>query len=136
VLVAFRQSHHGRTIQIEELAHRPAYLATVIEDGGNRHYVLPEWEAEERACIEKLGASKRRFIGGDQEAHPTSDYPSQTGGPINRPYREVAGFMLLISTRIILVFGQRPKTFGGITRNTRTRYVQWNSTLDTVSGPR
>src|SRR5579862_7082856 len=41
-------------IQIEELGHRPAWLATVIEDGGNRHYVLPEYRAEEQACFRKL----------------------------------------------------------------------------------
>jgi hypothetical protein len=86
-------------IQIDELAHRPAWLATVLEDGGNRHYVLPEWEAEERACISKLPGSKRTFIGGDSEAPPTNDYPQRTGGPMFRPYREVVGYHALsIST--------------------------------------
>ena len=82
-------------IQIEALAHRPPWVATVLEDGGNRHYVLPEWEAEERACIEKLGGSARRFIGGDREVPPADDYPAMSGGPIDRPYREVAGFHAL-----------------------------------------
>ncbi len=82
-------------IQIEALAHRPPWVATVLEDGGNRHYVLAEWEAEERACIEKLGGSARRFIGGDQEVPSNDDYPQRSGGPMDRPYREVAGFHAL-----------------------------------------
>lgn len=82
-------------IQIEALAHRPPWVAAVLEDGGNRHYVLPEWEGEERACIEKLGGSARRFIGGDRETPDTNDYPQGSGGPMDRPYREVVGFHAL-----------------------------------------
>jgi hypothetical protein len=82
-------------IQIDELCHRPAWLATIIEDGGNRHYVLPEWRAEEQSCISRLPASKHTFIGGDEEAPPKDDYPHRTGGPMDRPYREVAGFHAL-----------------------------------------
>lgn len=82
-------------IQIEELAHRPPWAATVLEDGGNRHYVLPEWEAAERACIEKLRGSARAFIGGDREVPSADDYPHGSGGPMDRPYREVAGFHAL-----------------------------------------
>jgi hypothetical protein len=82
-------------IQIEELAHRPPWLATVLEDGSNRHYVLPEFAAEEQACLSKLPASKLAFVGHDTEDTPTDDYPHQIGGPIDRPYRESAGFHAL-----------------------------------------
>jgi len=82
-------------IQIEELAHRPPWLATVLEDGSNRHYVLPEFAAEEQACLSKLPASKLAFVGHDAEDTPTDDYPHQIGGPIDRPYRESAGFHAL-----------------------------------------
>jgi hypothetical protein len=82
-------------IQIEELSHRPPWLATVMEDGENRHYVLPEFAAEERACIEKLPNSKLAFVGVDDEAEPADDYPHRIGGPIDRPYRESAGFHAL-----------------------------------------
>ena len=82
-------------IQIEELAHRPPWLATVLEDGSNRHYVLPEFAAEEQACLSKLPANKLAFVGHDTEDRPTDDYPHQIGGPIDRPYRESAGFHAL-----------------------------------------
>jgi hypothetical protein len=55
-------------IQIEELAHRPDWLATVIEDGENRHYVLADYADEERACLSKLPASMLAFVGSDNEA--------------------------------------------------------------------
>jgi hypothetical protein len=82
-------------IQIEELGHRPAWLATVIEDGGNRHYVLPEYQAEEQACFRKLPATALSFMGNDDEAQSSDDYPHRSGGPMDRPYREVAGFHAL-----------------------------------------
>jgi hypothetical protein len=78
-------------IQIEELAHRPPWLATILEDGSNRHYVLPEFTAEEQACLSKLPASMLTFVGHDNE-YTRTDYPHQIGGPIDRPYRESAGF--------------------------------------------
>lgn len=82
-------------IQIEELGHRPAWLATVIEDGGNRHYVLPEYRAEEQACFRKLPATALSFMGNDDEVQSTDDYPRRSGGPMDRPEREVAGFHAL-----------------------------------------
>src|SRR6185312_15315769 len=48
-------------IQIEELGHRPAWLATVNDD----------------------------------EVQSTDDYPRRSGGPMDRPEREVAGFHAL-----------------------------------------
>lgn len=82
-------------IQIDELARRPSWLAMVIEDGGNRHYVLPEYKAEEQACFAKLPSTTLDFMGNDDEARATDDYPHHTGGPIRRPYREVAGLHAL-----------------------------------------
>jgi hypothetical protein len=82
-------------IQIEELGHRPSWLATVIEDGGNRHYVLPEYKPAEQACFRKLPATALSFMGNDDEAPSTDDYPRHSGGPMDRPYREVAGFHAL-----------------------------------------
>ena len=82
-------------IQIEELAHRPSWLATIIEDGGNRHYVLPEYKAEEQACFAKLPATALSFMGNDDEVQSTDDYPHRSGGPMDRPEREVAGFHAL-----------------------------------------
>ena len=82
-------------IQIEELAHRPDWLATIIEDGENRHYVLPEYADEEKACLSKLPPSMLAFVGNDNEAYPTDDYPHKIGGPIKVPYRETAGFHAL-----------------------------------------
>lgn len=82
-------------IQIEALAHRPPWLATILEDGANRHYVLPEYADEEQACLSKLPASMLAFVGQDKEVTPTDDYPHRIGGPINRPYRESAGFHAL-----------------------------------------
>lgn len=82
-------------IQIEALAHRPPWLATILEDGTNRHYVLPEYADEEQACLSKLPASMLAFVGQDKEVTPTDDYPHRIGGPINRPYRESAGFHAL-----------------------------------------
>ena len=81
--------------QIEELGHRPAWLATIIEDGGNRHYVLPEYKAEEQTCFRKLPATALSFMGNDDEEQSTDDYPHRSGGPMDRPYREVAGFHAL-----------------------------------------
>jgi hypothetical protein len=82
-------------IQIEELAHRPPWLATVLEDGANRHYVLSDYADEEQACLNKLPANMLAFVGHDKEVQPTDDYPHRIGGPIDRPYRESAGFHAL-----------------------------------------
>ncbi|HYK89044.1 MAG TPA: twin-arginine translocation signal domain-containing protein, partial [Acidobacteriota bacterium] len=82
-------------IQIEELGHRPPWLATVLEDGANRHHVLPEYAAEEQACLSKLPGSMLTFVGQDNEGQPADDYPHRIGGPIARPYRESAGFHAL-----------------------------------------
>jgi hypothetical protein len=82
-------------IQIEELAHRPPWLATVLEDGANRHYVLSDFADEEQACLNKLPANMLAFVGHDREVQPTDDYPHRIGGPIDRPYRESAGFHAL-----------------------------------------
>ncbi|MGA8869417.1 MAG: hypothetical protein WB510_20745 [Candidatus Sulfotelmatobacter sp.] len=82
-------------IQIEELAHRPSWLATILEDGENRHYVLPEYVAEEKACLSKLPGSMLAFVGQDNEVQPSDDYPHKIGGPMDRPYRESAGFHAL-----------------------------------------
>ncbi|MBV9625664.1 MAG: hypothetical protein JOZ14_16980 [Acidobacteria bacterium] len=82
-------------IQIEELGHRPPWLATIIEDGENRHYVLPEYANEEKACLRKLPSSMLAFVGTDNEAYPADDYPHRIGGPIRAPYRETMGFHAL-----------------------------------------
>ncbi|HJT69456.1 MAG TPA: hypothetical protein VJ731_04615 [Terriglobales bacterium] len=82
-------------IQIEELANRPPWSATIIEDGENRHYVLPEYADEEKACLSKLSPSMLTFVGSDSEAFPNDDYPHRIGGPIKFPYRETAGFHAL-----------------------------------------
>ena len=82
-------------IQIEELGHRPPWLATILEDGENRHYVLPEDAAEEDACLRKLSPNMLRFVGRDDEVQSGDDYPRRTGGPIDRPYRESAGYHAL-----------------------------------------
>jgi hypothetical protein len=77
-------------IQIEELGHRPPWLATILEDGENRQYA-----AEEQACLSKLPPSMLAFVGSDNEAFPNDDYPHKIGGPIKVPYRETAGFHAL-----------------------------------------
>jgi hypothetical protein len=82
-------------IQIEELGHRPPWIATILEDGGNRHYVLPEFAAEEKACLSKLPPNMLTFVGRDNEAQPVDDYPQHVGGPMDRPYRESAGYHAL-----------------------------------------
>jgi hypothetical protein len=82
-------------IQIEELAHRPCWLATVLEDGENRHYVLTEFAAEEKDCLSRLPGSRLAFVGQDNEVQPNDDYPHKIGGPMSRPYRESAGFHAL-----------------------------------------
>ncbi len=82
-------------IQIEELAHRPPWIATILEDGGNRHYVLPEFAAEEKACLSKLSPNMLRFVGRDDETQSGDDYPQRVGGPMDRPYRESAGYHAL-----------------------------------------
>lgn len=82
-------------IQIEELANRPPWIATILEDGGNRHYVLPEFVAEEKACLSKLSPNMLRFVGRDDEKQPADDYPQGVGGPMDRPYRESAGYHAL-----------------------------------------
>lgn len=82
-------------IQIEELGHRPPWLATILEDGENRHYVLPEDAAEEEGCLRKLSPNMLRFVGRDDEVQSGDDYPHRTGGPIDRPYRESAGYHAL-----------------------------------------
>jgi hypothetical protein len=82
-------------IQIEALAHRPPWLATVLEDGANRHYVLSDYADEEQACLNQLPANMLAFVGHDKEVQPSDDYPHRIGGPIHRPYRESAGFHAL-----------------------------------------
>jgi hypothetical protein len=82
-------------IQIEELGHRPPWIATIIEDGENRHYVLPEDAADEQECLRKLPPSMLAFVGSDNETYPADDYPHRIGGPIRVPYRETAGFHAL-----------------------------------------
>jgi hypothetical protein len=82
-------------IQIEELANRPPWIATVLEDGGNRHYILPEFVDEEKVCLGKLSPNMLRFVGRDDEKQPTDDYPHGVGGPMDRPYRESAGYHAL-----------------------------------------
>jgi TAT (twin-arginine translocation) pathway signal sequence len=82
-------------IQIEELGHRPPWLAIVMEDGKNRHHMLPEFTAEEQACLDKLPKSMLAFVGHDGEEEPADDYPHHIGGPMDRPYRESAGFHAL-----------------------------------------
>jgi hypothetical protein len=82
-------------IQIEALGHRPDWLANIIEDGEYRHYVLPDYAAEEQACLSKLPASMLAYVGRDNEADQTDDYPQRNGGPIKGPYRETAGFHAL-----------------------------------------
>lgn len=82
-------------IQIEELAHRPPWLASILEDGANRHYVLSDFADQEQACLSKLSPAMLAFVGHDKEFQPTDDYPHRIGGPIGRPYRESAGFHAL-----------------------------------------
>jgi hypothetical protein len=82
-------------IQIEELSHRPPWLAIVMEDGENRHYVFPDIAAEERECLAKLPPAMLAFVGADDEAVAGDDYPHRIGGPIDRPYRESASFHAL-----------------------------------------
>jgi len=82
-------------IQIEELSQRPPWLATIIEDGENRHHVLPEYAAEEQECLRKLPPAMLAFVGRDNETYPADGYPHQLGGPIQGPYRETAGFHAL-----------------------------------------
>jgi hypothetical protein len=82
-------------IQIEELANRPPWIATVLEDGTNRHYVLPGYKAEEDACLSKLPGSMSAFVGREDDVRSDGDYPSRIGGPMERPYRESAGFHTL-----------------------------------------
>ncbi|MGO9087749.1 MAG: hypothetical protein ACLP6G_05080 [Terriglobales bacterium] len=82
-------------IQIEELSHRPPWLAIVMEDGENRHYVMPELVAEEKECLSKLPGSMLAFVGADDEAQPNDDYPHRIGGPLELPYRECAGYHAL-----------------------------------------
>jgi hypothetical protein len=82
-------------IQIEELAHRPCWLATVLEDGENRHHVLTEFAAEEKDCLSRLPGSRLAFVGQDNEVQSNDDYPHKIGGPMSRPYRESAGFHAL-----------------------------------------
>jgi hypothetical protein len=82
-------------VQIEELSNRPPWLAIVMEDGEDRHHVLPEFATEERACLEKLPDSMLAFVGNDDEPVSTDDYPHHIGGPIDRPYRESASFHAL-----------------------------------------
>ena len=57
--------------------------------------MLPEFAAEEQACLSKLPDSMLLFVGQDNEVQPADDYPHRIGGPIDRPYRESAGFHAL-----------------------------------------
>jgi hypothetical protein len=58
-------------IQIEMLAHRPPWLAVVLEEGRGRHY-LPEEDTPEKG-----------------------DYPHAIGGPLDRPFREASALHAL-----------------------------------------
>ncbi len=58
-------------IQIEMLAHRPPWLAVVLEEGRGRHY-LPEEDTPEQG-----------------------DYPTSIGGPLDRPFREATALHAL-----------------------------------------
>jgi hypothetical protein len=82
-------------IQIEELSHRPPWCAIVMEDGENRHHVLPEFAAEEKECLSKLPGSMLTFVGPDDETQSNDDYPHKIGGPLELPYRECAGYHAL-----------------------------------------
>jgi hypothetical protein len=82
-------------IQIEELRDRPSWLAIIMEEGANRHYVLPEFTVEEKDCLSKLPDSMLAFAGHDNEVQPNDDYPHRIGGPLDLPYRECAGFHAL-----------------------------------------
>ncbi len=82
-------------IQIEELGNRPPWIATILEDGGNRHYVLPEFAEEEKACLSKLSPNMLRFVGRDDEKESSDDYPNKPGGAMDVPYRESAGYHAL-----------------------------------------
>ena len=82
-------------IQIEELGHRPPWIATVLEDGGNRHYMLSEFAAEEHACLSKLSPTMLRFVGRDNETQSGDDYPNRPGGRMESPYRESVGYHAL-----------------------------------------
>jgi hypothetical protein len=49
-------------VQIEDLANRPPWPDTALEDGANLYYVLPEFDAEERVCQDKLPAPMPAFV--------------------------------------------------------------------------
>lgn len=92
-------------IQIDELGHRPPWLASIIEYAPNRHYVLPEYEAEVQSCISEI--NQRRTANGSSRPLPgylgghidmpltVDDYPHQSGGPRTLPLRVVGGFHAL-----------------------------------------
>jgi hypothetical protein len=82
-------------IQIEALGHRPPWIATVLEDGENRHHVLPEYATDEQACISKLPPTILSYVGKDNEEFPSDNYPHAIGGPLKVPYRETVGFHAL-----------------------------------------
>src|SRR5262249_15809325 len=119
-------------IQIEELGHRPPWIATVLEDGGNRHYVLPEYAAEEQACLSKLSPNMLRVVGRDNEAQEGEDCANRPGGAMDLPYRESAGTMCWTSAQITLASGLSRTTCGATTRSIPTRCAQWNR--DSVIG--
>jgi hypothetical protein len=119
-------------IQIEELGHRPPWLATIIEDGENRHYVLPEYAAEERECLSKLPASMLSFVGSDNEAYPNDDYPRKIGDPSKNRIAKLRDCTPSISVRTTSASGPKPIIFGDITRNIQSHCALWSSGLDTV----
>jgi hypothetical protein len=120
-------------IQIEELGHRPPWLATILEDGENRHYVLPEYAAEEQACLRKLPRSMLKFVGQDDEVQPGDDYPHRIGGPIARPTVRALAFMHSTSAQTISGFGRKLTTFAVIRRSTRALSTAWSKGSGIVS---
>ena len=117
-------------IQIEELAHRPPWLATILEDGANRHYVLSDFADEEQACLNKLPANMLAFVGHDKEVQPTDDYPHQHRGPdrLGLIARALA-FMPWILAQATLGSGRKRTTFGVITKSILIRLRPWSRGL-------
>ena len=57
-------------IQIEALAHRPPWLATILEDGANRHYVLPNMRTRTSLLKQAAGVDAGiRWTGQRSYAH-------------------------------------------------------------------
>ena len=116
-------------IQIEELAHRPPWLATILEDGANRHYVLSDFADEEQACLNKLPANMLAFVGHDKEVQPTDDYPHQIGGPITVLIVRALVFMPWTLAQATLGSGRKRRMFGVITRSILIHLRPWSRGL-------